>query len=330
MKKSTLPLLFLLSIVTTGQEVYSQTNIEHFVFFSRDRELIYDSSFYSNPGISGAQITYAWKRIEPQKEKYDFSEIEEDLTFLASKGKKLFIQIQDVTFSSARILTPNYMLNDSIYHGGSAPQYWENEEGKLVKGGWVARRWDPAVANQYRKLLIALAEQFDGRIEGINMPETAIDVANENGIHPKGFTDRNYIEEIKKNMLVNKSHFKKSVPILYANFMPGDSKENLKELYDSALEIGHGMGGPDIKVYRKGQMENSYPLIRNIADRVPIGMAVQEGNYSLDNPKTDQQVTILEILDFAQNFLKTDYIFWCTEEPYYTNEVLPLFKSFEE
>lgn len=326
MRKSTLPLLLLLIIITTGQEVYSQTNIEHFVFFSRDRELIYDSSFYSNPGISGAQITYAWKRIEPQKEKYDFSEIEEDLTFLDSKGKKLFIQIQDVTFSSARILTPNYMLNDSIYHGGSAPQYWENEEGKLVKGGWVARRWDPAVANQYRKLLIALAEQFDGRIEGINMPETAIDVANENGINPKGFTDRNYIEEIKTTMLVLRSHFKKSVPILYANFMPGDSKEDLKELYDFALEIGHGMGGPDIKVYRKGQMENSYPLIRNIADSVPIGMAVQEGNYSLDNPKTDQQVTILEILDFAQNFLKTDYIFWCTEEPYYTNEVIPLLK----
>jgi hypothetical protein len=326
MKKSTLPLLLLLIIITTGQEVYSQTTIEHFVFFSRDRELIYDSSFYSNPGISGAQITYAWKRIEPQKEKYDFSEIEEDLTFLDSKGKKLFIQIQDVTFSSARILTPNYMLNDSIYHGGSAPQYWENEEGKLVKGGWVARRWDPAVANQYRKLLIALAEQFDGRIEGINMPETAIDVANENGINPKGFTDRNYIEEIKTTMLVSRSHFKKSVPILYANFMPGDSKEDLKELYDFALEIGHGMGGPDIKVYRKGQMENSYPLIRNIADRVPIGMAVQEGNYSLDNPKTDQQVTILEILDFAQSFLKTDYIFWCTEEPYYTNEVIPLLK----
>jgi hypothetical protein len=55
-------------------------------------------------------------------------------------------------------------------------------------------------------------------------------------------------------------------------------------------------------------------------------MAVQEGNYSLDNPKTDQQVTILEILDFAQNFLKADYIFWCTEEPYYINEVLPLLK----
>ena len=197
MIKINTPLLFLL-IFFTASEVYCQTNIEHFIFFSRDRELIHDSSFYSNPGIAGAQITYAWKLLEPEKESYDFSEIEEDLEFLNSKSKKLFIQIQDVTFSSHRILTPNYMLNDSTYHGGSSPQFWENDEGRLTKGGWVARRWDPAVSDQYRKLLIALAEQFDGRIAGINMPETAIDVENADGINPMGYTDSIYIEEIKK------------------------------------------------------------------------------------------------------------------------------------
>lgn len=221
------------------------------------------------------------------------------------------------------------MRSDSTYHGGSSPQFWENKQGKLVKGGWVARRWDPAVADQYRKLLIALAENFDGRIAGINMPETAIDVADADGINPTGFTNTVYIEEIKKNMLVLKTHFKKSVPILYANFLPGNLRENLKKLYDYALEIGHGMGGPDIKVYRKGQMENSYPLIRQMAGKVPTGVAVQHGNYSLDNPKTGKQVTVPEIVDFAQNYLMLDYVFWCTEEPYYSEIVLPLLDPFE-
>ncbi len=326
MVKVNFPLLFLF-LFSIVSEIYSQTNIKHFVFFSRDRELIHDSSFYSNPGITGAQITYAWKWLEPEKEIYDFSEIEEDLKFLDSKGKKLFIQIQDVTFNNRRILTPNYMLNDSTYHGGSSPQYWENDEGKLVKGGWVARRWDPVVASQYRKLLIALAKHFDGRIAGINMPETAIDVANANGINPTGFTNSIYIEEIKKNMLVLKTHFKKSVPILYANFLPGNLIENLKKLYDYALEIEHGMGGPDIKVYRKGQMENSYPLIRQIAGKVPTGVAVQYGNYSIKNPQTGKQVTVPEILDFAQNYLMLDYVFWYNEEPYYSEKVLPLLNS---
>ncbi len=321
--------LFLL-ILSTVSEGYCQSNIEHYVFFSRDRELIHDSSFYSNPGIVGAQITYAWKLLERKKETYDFIEIEEDLEFLASKGKKLFIQIQDVTFSSRRILTPNYMLSDPIYQGGSSPQFWENDQGKLEKGGWVARRWDPVVSDQYRKLLIALAKQFDGRIAGINMPETAIDVKNADGINPTGFTTSKYIEEIKKNMLVSKTHFKRSDPILYANFLPGNYSENLKDLYDYALEIEHGMGGPDIKVYREGQMRNSYPLIRRIAGKVPTGVAIQHGNYSLENPKTGQQVTVPEIVDFAQNYLMLDYVFWSTEEPYYSEKVLPLLSSLKQ
>jgi hypothetical protein len=307
LKKSTLASILFVSLFASGQTIHSQKLIKHYIFFSRDRELIHDSSFYSISGIDGAQITYAWKQLEPGKNTYDFSEIEADLDFLNSKGKKLFIQIQDVTFSSSRVLTPDYMLNDTTYHGGSDPQYWEDDSGKPVIGGWVARRWDSAVANQYRELLIALAKQFDGRIEGINIPETAIDIV-----------------ELKKTMLTLSTHFKQSVPILYANFMPGDSKENLKELYEYAEEIGLGMGGPDIKVYRKGQMENSYPLIRDIAGKVPIGLAVQDGNYSIRNPKTDRQVTISEILEFAQNYLMVDYIFWRTEEPYYSEQVLPL------
>lgn len=329
MKKTIISFLLLLVLIISVQKIYCQTKIKHFAFFSRDRELIHDSSFYLSPGITGAQITYVWKRLEPKKDRYDFSEIEADMDFLDSKEKKLFIQIQDVTFSSSRILTPNYMLNDTIYHGGSEPQYWENDEGKLVKGGWVARRWDPAVADQYRKLLIELAKQFDGRIEGINIPETAIDIVDPEGLYPIGYKDSIYVEELKKTMLTLSTHYKKSVPILYANFMPGDSKENLKELYAYASEIRLGMGGPDIKVYRKGQMENSYPLIKNIAGKVPTGVAVQEGNYSIINPNTNKQVTILEILDFAQNYLKLNYVFWCTEEPYYSDQVLPLLNSSE-
>lgn len=172
----------ILIITTLGIDALSQSKIDHYVFFSRDREKIQDSSFYQNRGVAGAQITYAWKRLEPTKNRYDYSEKEEDLAFLNSKGKRLFIQIQDVTFSSSRILTPDYMLDDSIYNGGSVPQYWSDDDGKLVIGGWVARRWDPAVAHQFRNLLIALANQFDGRIAGINLPETAIDIVDAEGI----------------------------------------------------------------------------------------------------------------------------------------------------
>ena len=40
---------------------------------------------------------YAWRQLEPAKGRYDFSIVHEDLNYLQSKGKKLFIQLQDAT-----------------------------------------------------------------------------------------------------------------------------------------------------------------------------------------------------------------------------------------
>jgi hypothetical protein len=179
-------------------------------------------------------------------------------------------------------------------------------------------------------LLQKLAEQFDGKIEGINLPETALDFPKRKELIPEGFTSSNYVTAIKKTMFFLKSNFSQSVPLLYANFMPYDSKEDLKAIYKYAKKIKLGMGGPDIKVYRKAQMENSYPLIRDISKAVNTGVAVQEGNADVINPKTNKKVTISDILDFAQNYLKLDYIFWGIEEPFYSKEVLPLLNSIKK
>ncbi|MGX5820676.1 hypothetical protein ACWKWU_20950 [Chitinophaga lutea] len=293
--------------------------VKHFIYFGRDRDKINDSVFYNNPNVSGAQIRYAWRQLEPEKDRYDFSEIEADLRFLASKGKRLFIQIQDATFMKENHAVPEYLRSDTIYHGGEARQC-----GEISCHGYVARRWDPAVAARFHQLLRKLSEQFDGRIEGINLPETAIDISPKQ--MPEGFNEEVYVQAIKENMKVVRACFQKSVAILYANFMPGGQKR-LKALYDYAAQIQTGMGGPDIKVNKPFQMANSYPLIRAISGKVVTGVAVQDGNYDVVDVKTNRKVTVPEILDFAQNYLQLDYIFWCTEEPYYTREVLPLLTS---
>jgi hypothetical protein len=48
-------------------------SIQHFVYFSRDREKIIDHPLLSHPMFKGAQIMYSWKDFEPQKDQYDFS-----------------------------------------------------------------------------------------------------------------------------------------------------------------------------------------------------------------------------------------------------------------
>ena len=45
------------------------------------------------------------------------------------------------------------------------------------------------------------------------------------------------------------------------------------------------------------------------------------------NPKTGEQVTISELIGFATDYLKVDYIFWCTQEPYYSDKVIPLLQA---
>ena len=309
--------------------------VHHYVFFGQDREKIRAAaSFLETKALEGAQVTYSWRQLEPEQDKYDFSLVREDLAFLTSKGKRLFIQLQDVTFSESRINVPRYLLNDARYNGGADKQYQVegDDEGRAVHAGWMARRWDPAVQERFHKLLDALGKEFDGRVEGINFAETASGVGRSGRLFPKGFTFEAYRDGIITNMKALRRAFPRSVVMQYANFMPGEwlpgeDKGHLRAVYKAAKELKVGVGGPDLLPHRRGQLNHSYPLIRDASGVVPTGIAVQDGNYAEPNPKTGKPLTIPELLKFATEFLKVDYVFWCTEEPYYSGQVIPFFKQ---
>jgi hypothetical protein len=297
--------------------------VHHYVFFGQDREKIKEASeFLETKALEGAQVTYSWLQLEPQKDKYDFNAIREDLAFLNSKGKKLFIQLQDVTFSESRINVPRYLLNDPQYNGGADKQYRikANDEEHAIVAGWMARRWDPAVQERFNKLL-----------EGINFAETSAVFGESGRLFPKGFSFEIYRDAIITNMKALKRAFPKSVVIQYANFMPGEwrpaeDKGYLRAIYKAAQELKVGVGGPDLLPYRPGQLKSSYPLIREVAGVVPVGIAVQEGNYEDQDPKTGKRITIPELLKFATEYLNVDYIFWCTQEPYYSEHLIPFLR----
>ena len=312
--------------------------VHHYVFFGQDREKIKEaSSFLETKALEGAQVMYSWRQLEPEKDKYNFSAVREDLAFLTSKGKKLFIQLQDVTFSESRINVPRYLLSESQYNGGADKQYRikGGDEEHAVVDGWAARRWDPAVQERFHKLLFALGKEFDGHIEGINFAETSVGFGESGRLFPKGFSVEIYRDAIITNMRALKQAFPKSVAMQYANFMPGEwrptkDKGYLRAVYQAAKESKVGVGGPDLLPYRPGQLKSSYPLIREAAGIVPTGIAVQDGNYEDVDPKTGKRITIAELIQFATEYLKVDYIFWCTQEPYYSKEVIPFLKRVEQ
>lgn len=303
-------------------------SIQHFVYFARDRELIKDHPFLFHSMFKGAQIMYSWREFETEKDKYDFSILKQDYEYLKNHGKKLFIQLQDVTFNPKYKAVPEYLLTEE-YDGGAVLQYNDDEK----PGGWVAKRWSTKVRERFSKLLQALGDAFDGKIEGINLQETAIQVKD------SSFSELDYVAGLKENMLALKKAFPGSTTMIYANFIPGEwlpgnDKGYLRGIYQYGEKIGVGLGGPDLMVTRKGQLNHALAMMHEGHYTVPLGIAVQDGNYIGETGDTDEETkkkahtNIVPLLhEFAKDFLKINYMFWANQEPYFKEDVLSCFDN---
>ena len=191
---------------------------QHFIYVGRDRERLTDSAFLNHPAIAGAQVRYTWRELEPARDQYDFRPVVDDIATLAAHGKRLFIQVQDVTFSE-NLPVPDYLMSDAF--GGGAERKWESGASGVQFDGWMARRWDAQVRGRFTRLLDTLGNVVAARIAGINLPETA--TAFDNGkAPPRGYSPDAYAEGIKLMMSAARRAFPNAVVIQYANFMPGD------------------------------------------------------------------------------------------------------------
>jgi hypothetical protein len=307
---------------------------ENYIFFNLDRHRISEAGFLETESIAGAQLKYTWRELEPERDQYELRMLLEDLAFLRSHSKRLFVQLQDVSFDEERINVPDYLLDDPAFSGGVARKYeFEgDDESKPISDGWVARRWDPVVRARFAELLKALGKELDGHIEGLNLPETSIGFGESGKLHPAGFTHEGYVEGVKALMSAAKEAFPRSQVIQYANFMSGewlpwDDNGYLRSVYEHADRIGVGVGGPDLLPHRKGQQNHSYPLIAARGSHTAAGCAVQWGNLEEKDPVTGERVTVADLYQFARDDLHLDYIFWGTQEPYYTDEVLPCLRA---
>jgi len=286
----------------------------NFVYTSAG-ELAAAAAILERPDIEGAQVVYNWKRLEPSEGVYDFSAIEEDLARTDALGKKLFIQVQDRFFSPEARNIPAYLLDDPKYGGGLVAQI---EEGKSAGYGWTTMQWRPEVRARYQALLAALAERFDGKVYGVNLPETAIDVTEDHA--NAGFSCDAYFQAELENLTTARAAFQHSVVVQYVNFWPceWDNDHNyMSRLFDFALANDIGLGGPDIVPWRKGQMKNSYPFFNQHKGALRfVGMAVQEPTLAYVNDKTGKPFTKEEFVEFATDYLGVDAVFWSTQTPW--------------
>ena len=133
-------------------------------------------------------------------------------------------------------------------------------------------------------------------------------------------------------MTAARAAFPRSCVIQYANFMPGEWLPDgdhgyLRGIYAHAERVGVGVGGPDLLPHRRWQQKHSLPLIAARGPTVRAGLAVQDGNLEDINPGTGQRVTVAELYGIATDRLRLDYIFWGTQEPFYSRDILPYLRS---
>ena len=311
-----LPFFAALAFALAATDAASAAALQNFLYTSAG-ELASHQAIIERPDIGGAQIVYNWKSLEPSEGVYDFSPIEADLKLMQSLHKQLFIQVQDRFFDIKAKNIPDYLQTDE-YGGGLTPQY-ENPDAKTLKPyGWVAMQWNDKLRARYQALLKALAAEFDGKVLGINLPETAIDVSTKTPA--AGFSCDAYFNAELDNMAYARSVFSTSHVIQYVNFWPcewDNDHKYMSRAFAYAAEHGIGVGGPDIVPYRKGQMHNSYPFFNQYKGKLPlVGMAIQEPTLQYKNDKTGKPFTKAEFLGFAEDYLGADIVFWSAEAPW--------------
>ncbi|GAL34705.1 hypothetical protein JCM19240_4255 [Vibrio maritimus] len=80
---------------------------------------------------------------------------------------------------------------------------------------------------------------------------------------------------------------------------------------------------------RRGQLNHALAMMHENEYTVPLGIAIQDGNYIGQTNNTevvDKRQNIVPALhSFADSFLHVDYMFWVNQEPYFEQDVLPCF-----
>lgn len=324
MKILRLNILIFLFIFTVNNSAFGKNSLPLlFLFLGGDQASLHEKEL-KHPYVYGAQVIYSWRQLEPNKDVYDFSKIKADLRYLSKRHKKLFIQLQDRSFEPTVFNVPDYIREDSIYHGGVAMQYDFPGQGKPITTGWVARVWDLEVRKRFQLLIKELAIQFDGEIYGINLPETAVDFDENNP--PEGFTFDKYFSSEIENISSLRKAFHKSIVMQYVNFFPGEWNNDhcyMSRFFSYAMSHDIGLGGPDIVPYREAHMKNSYPFFHKLKNKLLTSMAIQEPDYTYKNPNTGESYTFADFYQFTKNYLGANIIFWNIQEPFFSNQLTP-------
>lgn len=298
---ATFLLLIILTSCTTKTDI--KYNPGHYISVLPRTEMseikhIHESS------IKGVQKRYHWRRLEPQKGQYDFSEIERDLCLLAENNKQLIV----------------FIIDFSYWKRSALPEYLSEFDSQSEYGGFHPVRWHPEVVDRFIELGKALGEKFDTNpnFEGIATQETSIEISDE-GFEKYHYTADKHRDAITDVLIGLQNAMPNSHIFWYQNFLEGNDG-HLRQIADTILDYGIFMGGPDILPYRIAIRDETYPMFEEYQDKLVLFCSAQDCSYKhhkgdlrlqeIEPVHSDGYLTMEEIFLYGRDSLHIQYMFW--------------------
>lgn len=272
------------------------------------------SEIKATPALRGIQIRYSWAELETSEGVYNFSSIVKRLNELSAINKRLVIVVETKTFDSTEMLIPDY-LKTEIYEGG---QYLFSTTNKAGVQGYNLKLWNSQVRDRFNALVRALGKRFNSEpyFEGIGLTETAL---GQSDVPLTSQQIDNYFANLLNIQQQMRAAFPNTMTFQFTNY----PRPILESFISSLQAMGAGLGGPDVFLEDAGLnypltpkgVYNYYPENSGV---MPLTPSVMHGNYkSTKADGTGYEPTILELLSFARDTLKANYIFWHRDPDYY-------------
>ncbi|MDR4517214.1 MAG: beta-galactosidase [Nitrosomonas sp.] len=279
------------------------------------------SEILTTPALRGIQIRYTWAELEPNWGVYDFTSIDQRLAELAALGKRLIILLDTKTYNTDTFPVPDYVRKERFEWGSFA----FSGHNKTVAKGYSTKLWNPHVHDRLVELISKLGEHYNAHpyFEGIGLSETSMG-------HPINALSNIKVDDYYNNLLSLNQHMRRHFPNTMTYQNTNHPRWILEKFASELKNMGTALGGPDTYIEDpslnlKDQPytpDGVYSYYAKLSGIVPLTPSVMHKNYT--NTRHDDRgynPTVPELLSFARNTLKANYIFW-TRAPKHYEEVL--------
>ena len=261
--------------------------------------------YFDEPAVIGVNKRYNWRVLEPEKDEYDLSSIENDLKYCEKHNKHLVV----------------FLIDRSFWIKGAMPAYLSEYELEADGGGFSPLRWYPEVKDRFIKLAAEIGNRYDNNpyFEGIALQESSLDLKEED-YKKYSYTVEKYCDAMIDILTNFQNAMPKSHIFWYGNFIPQDDGTSIRKIYDKMAPYGVYAGGPDILPYHKGYNRYSYPLFEEFKDKLIFFSSAQDDSYKTHKNDYSHEVeeempdegymSMEDVFLFGRDKLHLRYIFW--------------------